>query len=748
MKYSILISVSLVLSCLCSHAQEDRKTFLNKVNSIDGTLPEGYVPPLVSNGNLSMLVDYTGGQFQEEYVKMIPEIYWAGRRYNQKTYPLIPFGHFNQEYKVNGQVYKQPDSWEQTLDTKKAVVSCSNKYGDIFIVETDVFIHLLYDMVVIKKRFYTKAPGESSLKAAFNYQFTPPGYENSPSEGVKSKCQWNDKTQSIEFRYEVDSYKPAKGIISVFSDQKITPVVDGQSVSLVSEIGLDANNPSEITYYLLFSDTMDGEDYLERQTNMQEYIRDSGYTKILATHIAEWAQYWDDSFVNLPDEQMEKAYNTAQYNLRTIATKWSFPIGISPRLWSGRYFAFDESFILQALVSSNHLQVSRRCPEFRYSILSGAKKRVAHYGRPGSFGARYNWLILEDGAESVRDAFELDHVFHMSNIAMSCWLQYLYSNDIKYLKSIGYPVIMECARFYVSHMVYEDCDGRMFIGKCTDLERLGPAVQNPFMTACGAIYTLEAAAKASGILGTDTEETKKWKHIAAKLRENLPFEDGRYIPYKGCKERSVASLGGLFPYPIFDSGNTLQRNAVYDFVREGRASGNMYPVGNSICAWYSGWIASALALLGDKNETEKLLLEAVSTSGCFSEFFEINEPEVKKRPWFSTASGNYIYAINQMFLQNKERQILIAPAVPDSWENFSFELACYGGLTASVTVKDGLVKKLRLKAGVSNTQQQRTLIIPEKFISKEIIKNLKFPAKIEKGYCSIDVLVKREAIIL
>ena len=742
MKSGFLISVILVLTFLHSYAQEDEKTFLNQVSSTDGTMPESYVPPLVSNGSLSMLVDYTGGQLQEQYVKMTPVIYWAGRRYGPPKDGLIPFGHFEQEYTVNGQVYSQPDKWDQTLDTKQATVSCMNTFGEALQVETVVFTHLLHDLIVVKKRFYTKSADVSSVKVSFNYHFTPPGEENRSPWRVISECSWDDRLQSVEYRYETDAYKPAKGIISVFSDQVVSPSIEGQAASLVSEIKIDVKNPSEITYFLLFSDTMDGNDYLQRQSDMQAYIRDSGYEKILAIHRAGWAKYWDESYVSLPDKPMEKVYNTAQYHLRANATKWSFPVGIFTTHWAGRYFGWDEMFCFQALASSNHLDISKRCPEFRCSVLPRATNRIAHYGKPGLYGARYPWETLEDGLEGAPQAggFWSDHVFHMSNIALSAWLQYLYSSDSDYLRKTGYPVVKECARFYVSHMVYEDCDGRMFIGKCTDLERLGPAKQNPFMTVCGAIYTLEAAAKASGVLGTDMEESEKWEQIATKLRENLPSEDGRYVPYKGCEERSVASLGGLFPYPVFDSGNTLQRNAVYDFVNEGKASGNMYPVGKSLCAWYAGWLASALDLLSDRTEPVKLLTEAARGAGCFSELFEINEPEVKMHPWFSTASGNYIYAINQMLVQSKKDQILIAPAVPASWKDFSFKLPCHGNILATVFVEKGYITRLDLCSGDLDNEVTRILVIPERLINKQKL-NIKTLASIrpENGFYSLGI---------
>jgi len=261
-------------------------------------------------------------------------------------------------------------------------------------------------------------------------------------------------------------------------------------------------------------------------------------------------------------------------------------------------------------------------------------------------------------------------------------------------------------------MVYEAQDGGRFIGKCTDLERLGPAKINPFMTSCGAIYTLEAAAKAATVLKTDGEEVAAWSLAAVKLRESLPVEGGRYVPYAGCKDESVATLGGLFPYPVFDETNERQRNAVYHYVKNGRSFGNMYQMGTSVCAWYLGWMAAALAELGDKTEPVKLLDEAASGAGCFGEMFEINEEKVSRTPWFSTASGNVVYALNQMLVQNREERVLLAQGVPEAWKEYAFKLACHGDFAVEVVVQGGRLARLTLLPGDATREHHRTLVIP------------------------------------
>jgi len=681
-------------------------TYVNTVNGVSNAVPEGYVPPLVSNGSLCMLIDYLGGQAQRSYVRMTPTIFWEGHRYGPPKDQLIPFGHFETDVFADGRQLAAPAKWTQTLDTRSARVTCRNEYGNGLVIETEAFCPFAGDFIAVRKRVWTTNPDIKTARLAFSYVFGTP-------RRVTCASLWNAAEKRAEFRFDADAQQPCKGLVSVFADRSVAGSVEKQTAALTADLALEKGASAEVTFFCVFSDSLGGKDFMDRAARAQTNLLKKGFDGLFAEHRRSWAAYWGESYVRLPDAKLEKAYCTAQYHLRANATKWSFPVGIFNTHWAGRFFGWDEMFCYQALVSSNHKDVARRGPEFRRAGLKVALDRAAHYGKPGPYGAHYPWETMEDGAEATPPGFWLEHVFHMSNVALAAWYQYLYTENRAYLEKTGYPVIKECARFFLENMVNELPDGRWVIGKCTDLERLGPAKSNPFMTSCGAIYTLESAAKAADVLGADAGERVAWSRAAAKLRESLPAEQGRYVPYTGCKEESVASLGGLFPYPVFDETSSLQKNAVYNYVKNGRAFGNMYQMGTSVCAWYLGWMAAALAELGDQTEPVNMLDEAASGAGCFGEMFEINEAKVARTPWFATASGNVVYALNQMLVQNREDgQIRIAQGVPERWKDYAFKLACYGDLTAEVEVKNGRLTHLALEPGDSSRECRRTLFVP------------------------------------
>ena len=114
----------------------------------------------------------------------------------------------------------------------------------------------------------------------------------------------------------------------------------------------------------------------------------------------------------------------------------------------------------------------------------------------------------------------------------------------------------------------------------------------------------------------------------------------------------------------------------------------MYPVGNNISPWYAGWKALGYARAGMKEKALDALRQAYPSVGVFDEMFEINEASVCIRPWFTTAAGTFVSAVNEMLVKAEGKVITIMPGCPKSLDA-SFKLAAKGGIVVEATVKDG-----------------------------------------------------------
>ena len=248
---------------------------------------------------------------------------------------------------------------------------------------------------------------------------------------------------------------------------------------------------------------------------------------------AAWKRFWDSVHdFALPDPEMLRMVHVALYHLRCNATRWSQPVGIHNDLWSGKFFAFDEFFCHMGLLTSGCTELARRIPEFRRATLTVAQKRCnPFHSKEPVFGGLYPWETLEDGSNCTFPGHWEDHIFQNANSAAGAWAQFLTMRDRDFLEQTAWPILRDMARYYVSHHVYREADGGVFIGKVTDLEKLGSAHERAYLTTCGVIYTLRCAARAAGALGCTDAETRNWAELADALPASLPEKDGHYLPF-------------------------------------------------------------------------------------------------------------------------------------------------------------------------------------------------------------------------
>lgn len=643
-----------------------------------------YVPPALGNGQLSVMLDYEGAQRQHTYPgNLAPMIWWAGRRYESRLREYVPFGYVEQD---GGTVA----SWRQSLDPRTGSMAAECVYADDRRIGTEAFVHLDLPVLAIHKTF--------AGSYTFHYTLAQPGGSRllpKRMQVLPSIC-----ANGVDIAYTLAGQESYHGVVSVLCDRPAKVAVAGNRFSLTVSEG-------PATFYLLFVDSMDHADVLAATCALKQQVRELGYDGLFASQCQAWAAYWAEAYVNLPGEKESEVYLTAQYHLRISTTPWSIPTGIFGTHWHGRYFGFDEHFGFMALATSGHLAIARRVPAFRYRILEAAVNRAFRYFRDDNArtGARYHWETDEQGEDCTPSGFWLEHIFHMANIALSSWYYYRYSGDREFLAEQGYPVISRCADFYRSQAVYAMGDGRTIIGKCTDLERLGAARENAFMTTCSVIATFAAAADAADVLGQHADRAAEWRALADQLRASLPAADGRYIPYPDCPVKSIAVLAGTFPYPALSPDDPRQLAAIDDFLAEEKTYGNMYPVGNSVCVWYAGWKGIVFARLGQLDKARCCIDQAVGETNCFREIFEISQPA--HHPWFTTAEGTFIQMVNESLVQSAVGEIRLLPP-PDG--ACSYKLPAWGGVMVEAAWRDGRAERIALHANHAYTGR---LVLPD-----------------------------------
>ena len=689
------------------------------VESADGRVGDDYVPAMLSNGRLCLFCDYTLSvprqQTRYDKKKLSTGISWEGRRLGDNNgkagrfgFSLLPQGRLATLLAVDGVRQGEPSAWRQELDVRKALTVVAAEHAGGVRLDGEMFVPRARNLIAMKQTVTAKdAPREVTVGIVFE----SPGSERIVGGWTTdaSSATWKMTAYARFVTHETIVVRAADGAPC---DVKIV----GGNAELTRKVRLAPGESRTFAWYVTYAD-----DLASQLPVVTPAAKEDGplpdYAALRAAHVADWAAYFAESEIDVPDERIKAMSDMARYHLRCNATEWSIPVGIIPGHWHGRIFAFDEMYGVQGLLSAGHFSTAKIAPDFRFATLRNAclqnNKNAANPFY--SHGARWVWEGAEgNDVESGPIGYWQDHIFHSAAVAQTVWTYYRYTGDLAYLKAKGYDVLRECALFFRRMRVIDMPDGTSFVTKCTDLERMGPGRDHAFMTTCGVIATLRAAASAADLVGKDAELAADFRDCADRLVKSLPEKDGRYIPYPGCTDESMGSLAGFYPFQVFGRESAEQVAATRHFLENGEAFGNMYSTGKRICPWYAATMAMASLRSGDgKYPPVRWLQEAYRSAGCWGEYWEINEPGVSQfRPWFMTAAGNCLYAINQLFVTERDGALHLASGVPTEWRDFSFRLPAPGGLVVRMKVAGGKLEDVRLEPSGPAAKKPQ-VVIPE-----------------------------------
>lgn len=660
-----------------------------------------YFPPLLSNGEISFAPDCEGmlGYSFEDYnskgIYAFDGIVVRSARRSalcsNLQARLFPFGKFTFS---EGTPLKD---WSQALECEKGFFESDCSYEDGAEIHSKGFIHPELNIYALQKTF----KGISGKKRV-SYDVTLTGYNEAIDEYMSVLyTEKQDGVCCIGFKmYGMEVFS---GEIHIFVDKVFTMASIENGVRIL----FDVSEGEEASFYYYLEDDLNGVDFQAVLKGCRKKIDISGFSGLLNDCERHYKEFYDLGYVKTSDERLNSIYKTALYSVKCNTTGYSVAVGFNNGAWDGRFFAFDEYTSYLGLLGANRIQLAKRVPTYRLNnCLASAIRRASDCHRTADTEdmARFHWEAGEnDKTELSPDGNWLDHVFHIPLVGIGAFEFFEYSWDKDFLKAC-YKMIRACAKFITKHMVYRDGE-RLYIGKCTDLERLGSSVENPFMTACGAIKLLKCCSKAASILNIDEEYARECEYIANKLYESLPKSGDMYTPHLGCKQKSIAVFAGKFPFDVLDKNDKKMLAAWEDFEANGAAYGNMYPTGKGISPWYACWKALGYARANMPDKAYDSLKQAYKSAGVFDEMFEINEPEACQRPWFATAAGIFVAAVNEMLLQSDGRVIKILPGFPDD-SDVSFKLAAKGGVTVEAVIKDGKPEKVAvIKDGADVTDR-------------------------------------------
>jgi len=238
--------------------------------------------------------------------------------------------------------------------------------------------------------------------------------------------------------------------------------------------------------------------------------------------MADAVAFWQESSFHTDDPAIEGLWYATYHARRCTTRAGRTPPGLFlPSTvrdfshWHGDYhsnYNYEQPFYGD--YGANHLELGDAYFDgMRYFLQMGRLIAERYYGARGAFIQLTGYPILAE--DDVLGAVPMGRMAYMTGWAANqYWQRYLYTLDRDWLAAVGYPVLRDCALFYLDTMAKGD-DGLYhyfpsnqgedgFTGNPKDYTDRGQVMRH-------LRYCLRSAIAASEVLGTDEELRAQWR---------------------------------------------------------------------------------------------------------------------------------------------------------------------------------------------------------------------------------------------
>lgn len=521
MRISILMI--LLVAVLCLQAQDYSSSPWHIQAKNFETQP--YYGITLANGMLGLISSAEPMQIKEVVLNGVYDNYQRGRVSNI----LQTFSHMNLSLEINGQYCSRNElsDYSQTLDMQKAILisqfQLQNKakvthelmslrnlpytslalvtiqaHQDIEIVVTN---HMLApDHLIDIRNYYSEVDRPRLIPLLSSEALSPGGKKVSSSTSFIFQENYEDQPRIIHEEWDFNKHS-MKFRKSIMAGETYTFALVGSSMSAIHNHN-PRNEVERLNIYALLE----------------------GIEKLKTKHVEAWSELWESDVIIEGDLKSQRDIHSALYHLYSFARKGSnlslSPMGLSGLGYNGHVFWDTEIWMFPPLLLTQP-EIARSLLEYRYHRLEAAKENAFAHGFEG---AMFPWESAEDGSEET-PVWALTGPFQhhiTASIGWAFWKYYEVSGDKTWLKTRGYPVLKEVAKFWVSR-VERKGPGRYEINNVIGANEFEENIDNNAFTNGMVKTVLEYCALAAEELGWVADPD--WRHVAANI-PILKFEDG------------------------------------------------------------------------------------------------------------------------------------------------------------------------------------------------------------------------------
>lgn len=421
-------------------------------------------------------------------------------------------------------------------------------------------------------------------------------------------------------------------------------------------------------------------------------------------HHIWWKQYWKKSSVSLPDQLVEKQYYLDMYKFGSVARKAA------------------PAITLQAVWTADNGSLPPWRGDFHNDLNTQLSYWPSYTGNRLSEGVSFTdwlWKIKPKNTAYTKQYFGVEGlnvpgVVTLNGDPMGGWIQYSlsptvsawcaqhfywqwkYSMDDYFLKEKAYPYLNAVATYLQNITRLENGVRKLPLSSSPEYNNndISAWFLNWSNFDLSLVKFAWKAAAEVALAMNKPQEAKRWEQLLKQLPDYEVNETGFTVaPGQNLNEshRHFSQYMAIYPLALLDVNKPGDKTIISNSLRRIEKMGTRAWTGYSFA-----WMASLYARAYEADSAVRQL-QIFASNFCSPNSFHLNGDQkggqysgFTYRPF--TLEGNFAFAqgVHELLLQSRDGYVQVFPAVPESWQNVSFDsLRTEGAFLISAKKENG-----------------------------------------------------------